>query len=86
MVIVKHSFQKVEQSQPSGGKEVFQKKSLGRRWHLMSSPVKGCEFSVRYVWNGAGARFRWKTSFPVRTSVNLMLFTQILFNLFYSLP
>ena len=25
----------------------------------MSSPVKGCEFSVRYVWNGAGARFRW---------------------------
>ena len=30
----------------SGGKEVFQKKPLGRRRHLMSSSVKSCEFST----------------------------------------
>ena len=40
------------------------KKPLGRRWHLMSSPVKGCEFSVHYVWNGARARLRWNSSLP----------------------
>ena len=27
------------------GKAIFQKKPLGRRWYLMSSPVKGYEFS-----------------------------------------
>ena len=35
---------------------------------LMSSSAgkRGCEFSVRYVWNGAGARLRWNTSSPQR--------------------
>ena len=35
---------------------------------LMSSSARSgiCEFSVRYVWNGAKARLRWNTSFPVR--------------------
>ena len=28
------------------GKELFQKKPLGRRWYLISSPVRGCEFST----------------------------------------
>ncbi len=30
----------------SGGKEVFHKKPLGKRWYLISSPIKGCEFST----------------------------------------
>ena len=33
----------------------------------MSGAVTRREFSVRYVWNGAGARLRWNTSFPART-------------------
>ena len=28
------------------GKELFQKKPLGRRWYLMSSSARGCEFST----------------------------------------
>ena len=27
---------------------------------------RGCEFSVRYVWNGAGARLRWNSLAPER--------------------
>ncbi len=34
----------------------------------MSSSARGCEFSVRYVWNGAKARFRWNSVLPARTS------------------
>ncbi len=30
----------------SGGKEVFQKKPFGRRWYLISSSVRDCEFST----------------------------------------
>ncbi len=32
--------------QTSAGTPLFRKKSLGRRWHLMSSPARGCEFST----------------------------------------
>ncbi len=39
-------FQKQNSQSASGGKEVFRKKPLGRRWYLISSPVKGCEFST----------------------------------------
>ena len=40
----------------------------GRRRHLISKPAGSgiCEFSVRYVWNGAKARLRWNTSLPQR--------------------
>ena len=44
IVIMRCVFYRWEQT--SGGREVFQKKPLGRRWHLMSSPDKGCEFST----------------------------------------
>ena len=46
----------------------FQKKPLGRRQHLMSKPARSgiCEFSVRYVWNGARARLRWNRSLQGR--------------------
>ncbi len=59
--------------QTSTGKKLFQKKPLGRRWHLMSKPARSgiCEFSVHYVWNGAKARLRWNSFFPVRTFINL---------------
>ena len=60
IVIMRCVFYRWEQT--SGGKEVFQKKPLGRRWHLMSGAVTRREFSVHYVWNGAKARFRWNTS------------------------
>jgi hypothetical protein len=33
----------------------------------MSGAVTRREFSVRYVWNGAKARLRWKPFFPERT-------------------
>ena len=37
----------------------FQKKPLGRRWHLMSKPIRVREFSVLVVLHGAKARLRW---------------------------
>ncbi len=49
------------------GENLFQKKPLGKRRHLMSGAVTRREFSVRYVWNGAKARLRWKPFFPERT-------------------
>ena len=54
-------------------KEVFQKKPLGRRRYLMSKPARNgiCEFSIRYVWNGAKARLRWNTSLPQRPLLSL---------------
>ena len=36
----------MECNRTSARREVFQKKPLGRRWYLMSSPVKGYEFST----------------------------------------
>ena len=30
---------------------------------------RNSEFSVRYVWNGAGARLRWNIPFPQRDFV-----------------
>ncbi len=46
------------------GENLFQKKPLGKRRHLMSGAVTRREFSVRYVWNGAKARFRWNRFSP----------------------
>ena len=50
----------------ASGEGLFQKKPLGRRWYLMSSSAgkRGCEFSIRYVWNGAKARLRWNSPSP----------------------
>ena len=46
---------------------LFQKKSLGKRRHLMSGAVTRREFSVRYVWNGARAWLRWNSTLPYAT-------------------
>ncbi len=65
--ILQHSQFFWNSQKTSRGKVVFHKKPLGRRWYLMSSPVKGCEFSIHYVWNGAKARLCWNTTLPLRT-------------------
>ena len=47
-IVEKLFFQKAEQPTTSEGKEVFHKKPLGRRRHLMSKPARSgiCEFST----------------------------------------
>ena len=46
IIVCHHTSQTSLILQTSGGKTLFHKKPLGRRWHLMSSPDKGCEFST----------------------------------------
>ncbi len=55
------------------------RQTLGRRRHFMSKPVRDCEFSVRYVWNGARARLT-KAISSLKCGINASQFPRIIRN------
>ncbi len=55
----------------SGGKDVFHKKPLGRRWYLISSPIKGCEFST--ITSGTERKRGFDGILPCRSDPFLLL-------------